>query len=156
MRLPSSKPICDSCKKIFYDNLLASFWNHESSWILQADLFRAEIDGTGRGPILFKNRERARTGNQNFKNIGNEWEPGTEVWKISGTRHRFSLIFGSGNGGGKRQGKSVGRIVGNAICCLGPGILGLVSLYTENQSKRRFHTYQSWISICLLLLILVR
>ena len=45
--------------------------------------------------------------------------------------------------------------MGNALCFLGPGILGLVSLYTENQSKRRFHTYQSWIGMCLLLLTLV-
>ena len=66
------------------------------------------------------------------------------------------MISGSGNGGGKRQGKSVGRIVGDVLCWLGPGISGLVSLYVENQSKSLFHTYQYWISMCITVVIVVR
>ena len=36
------------------------------------------------------------------------------------------------------------------------GILGVVSLYGENQSKGLFHAYQAWIAFCIIGLIPVR
>ena len=36
------------------------------------------------------------------------------------------------------------------------GILGVVSLYVENQSKGLFHAYQAWIAFCIIGLIPVR
>ena len=47
------------------------------------------------------------------------------------------------------------RLFGLA-CWLITGILGLVSLYVENQSKNLFHVYQSWIAFCIIGLIAVR
>ena len=96
-------------------------------------------------------------GTTSFKKMGTSWDREPKFKKYrERTRHRFSLISGSGNGGGERQGKSVGRIVGGVIFWLGPAIFGLVSLYVENQSKSLFRTYQSWISLCLFLLTGVR
>ena len=36
------------------------------------------------------------------------------------------------------------------------GILGVVSLYVENQSKGLFHAYQAWIAFCIFGIIPVR
>ena len=53
------------------------------------------------------------------------------------------------------EGYVQGRLFGLA-CWLITGILGLVSLYVDNQSKNLFHVYQSWIAFCIIGLIAVR
>lgn len=53
------------------------------------------------------------------------------------------------------EGYFQGKLFGLA-CWLITGILGLVSLYVEKQSKNLFHVYQSWIAFCIIGLFAVR
>ena len=47
-------------------------------------------------------------------------------------------------------------IIFSFVIGLTTGILGIVSLYVEDQSKGLFHAYQAWIAFCIIGLIPVR
>ena len=54
----------------------------------------------------------------------------------------------------KQSSKSSYFVIGGIISST--GILGVVSLYLEDQSKGLFHVYQAWIAFCLIGIIPVR
>ena len=58
--------------------------------------------------------------------------------------------------GKKSRAAQLGSIIFTSIFAFISGILGVVSLYKEYQSKGLFHTYQAWIVFNLIILIPVR
>ena len=57
----------------------------------------------------------------------------------------------------KRKRKAVKSLTSSSfVIGLTTGILGIVSLYVEDQSKGLFHAYQAWIAFCIIGLIPVR
>ena len=66
---------------------------------------------------------------------------------------RFYLDFQKG---AKAQAAQQSSNSSSFVIGLTTGILGVVSLYVEDQSKGLFHAYQAWIAFCIIGLIPVR
>ena len=58
--------------------------------------------------------------------------------------------------GRKSRAVQLGSSISTSILAFISGILGVVSLYKEDQSKGLFHTYQAWIVFNLIIIIPVR
>ena len=69
---------------------------------------------------------------------------------------RPNYFFETFKKGAKAQAAQQSSNSSSFLIGLTTGILGVVSLYVEDQSKGLFHAYQAWIAFCIIGLIPVR